>query len=47
LKKAILKSKDATVMTYSLSKFTGNETIDDSKFVFDQKKYPGYKVIKD
>ena len=30
LKKAILKSKDATVMTYSLSKFTGNETIDDS-----------------
>lgn len=47
LKKAILKSKDATVMTYSLSKFEGNETIDDSKFVFDQKKYPGYKVIKD
>lgn len=47
LKKAILKSKDATVMTYSLSKFVGNETIDDSKFVFDQKKYPGYKVIKD
>ena len=47
LKKAILKSKDGTVMTYSLTKFTANEVIDDSKFVFDPKKYPGYPIIKD
>jgi outer membrane lipoprotein-sorting protein len=47
MKKAILKSKDGTVMTYSLTKFTPNETIDDSKFVFDSKKYPGYTIIKD
>jgi outer membrane lipoprotein-sorting protein len=47
MKKAILKSKDGTVMTYSLTKFSPNETIEDSKFVFDSKKYPGYPVIKD
>lgn len=47
MKKAILKSKDGTVMTYSLTKFTPNEQIDDSKFVFDAKKYPGYPIIRD
>ena len=47
MKKAILKSKDGTVMTYSLTKFTPNETIEDTKFVFDSKKYPGYTIIKD
>jgi outer membrane lipoprotein-sorting protein len=47
LKKAIMKSKDATTMTYSLTKFTANASVEDSKFVFDSKKYPGYTVIKD
>lgn len=47
LKKAIMKAKDGTVMTYSLTKFTANPTVEDSKFVFDIKKYPGYTVIKD
>ncbi len=47
MKKAILKSKDGTIMTYSLTKFSPNETIEDTKFVFDSKKYPGYTVIKD
>jgi outer membrane lipoprotein-sorting protein len=47
LKKAIMKAKDGTVMTYSLTKFTENPDVDDSKFVFDKKKYPGYPVIKD
>ena len=47
LKKAIMKAKDGTVMTYSLTKFQENPDIDDSKFVFDKKKYPGYPVIKD
>ncbi len=47
MKKAILKSKDGTIMTYSLTKFTPNESIEDTKFVFDSKKYPGYTVIKD
>ncbi len=47
LKKAIMKAKDGTVMTYSLTKFQENLDIDDSKFVFDKKKYPGYPVIRD
>ena len=47
LKKAVMKGKDGSVMTYSLTKFSSNPPIDDSKFVFDKKKYPGYPVIKD
>lgn len=47
LRKVIIKTKDATVMTYNLKKYTPNPTISDSKFVFDKKKYPGYTVIKD
>lgn len=47
LKKAIMKAKDGTTMTYSLTKFTVNPTVEDSKFVFDMKKYPGYTLIKD
>lgn len=46
LKKAILKTNDGTTMTYSLTKLEGNPTIEDSKFVFDIKKYPGYKLVK-
>ena len=47
LKKAIMKAKDGTVMTYTLTKFQSNPTIEDTKFVFDIKKYPGYTLIKD
>ena len=47
LKKAVMKTKDGTTMTYSLTKFTTNPDVDDAKFVFDKKKYPGYPVIKD
>jgi outer membrane lipoprotein-sorting protein len=47
LKKAVLKAKDGSVMTYSMTKFTANPQIDDKKFVFDKTKFPGYPVIKD
>lgn len=47
LKKAIMKAKDGTVSTYTLTKFTSNPTVDDSKFVFDKSKYPGYEIVKD
>jgi outer membrane lipoprotein-sorting protein len=47
LMKASMKAKDGTVMTYVVTKFTANPEIDDAKFVFDKKKYPGYPVIKD
>lgn len=46
LKKAIMKSKDGSVMTYTLSKMIENPEIEDSKFVVDLKKYPGYKIVK-
>jgi outer membrane lipoprotein-sorting protein len=46
LKKAVMKSNDGTVSTYTLTKFTPGAAADDSKFVFDAKKYPGYKVVK-
>lgn len=47
LKKVIMKTKDATTMSYTLSKFEANPTIPDSKFIFDSKKYPGYAIIRD
>ncbi len=47
LKKAIMKSKDGTTMTYSLNKFQGNASVEDAKFVYDPKKYPGYTLIRD
>lgn len=47
LKKAIMKAKDGTIMTYTLTKFQSNPAIEDTKFVFDIKKYPGYTLIKD
>lgn len=47
LKKVILKMKDGTNITYKLTKFTSTPSIDDSKFVYDQKKYPGYTKIAD
>ncbi|MFT5581133.1 MAG: outer membrane lipoprotein-sorting protein [Psychromonas sp.] len=47
LKKAIMKTKDGTTMTYNLTKFQSNPTVEGSKFVFDSKKYPGYTLIRD
>ncbi len=47
LKKVVMKAKDGTYMTYRLTKFTSNPTIQDSKFAFNKSKYPGYTVIKD
>jgi outer membrane lipoprotein-sorting protein len=47
LKKAVMKMKDGTVMTYRLSKLNGNLEIDDAIFVYDANKYPGYKLFKD
>jgi outer membrane lipoprotein-sorting protein len=44
MKKAIMKRKDGTTMTYNLTKFTANPTIEDAKFIYDPKKFPGYKV---
>lgn len=47
LKKAILKGKDGTVMTYTVTKLQFNVDAPDSKFVFDKSKFPGYQIIED
>jgi outer membrane lipoprotein-sorting protein len=47
LKRVVMTMRDQTKMTYSLKKFTENPTVEDSKFVFDKSKYPGYTVIED
>jgi outer membrane lipoprotein-sorting protein len=39
--------KNGTIMTYTLTKFTENPTIDDSQFVYNPKQYPGYELVKD
>jgi len=47
LKRVIMSMRDQTKMTYSLKKFTKNPSVEDSKFVFNESKYPGYTVIED
>lgn len=45
--KVTLKTKDGTVMTYTVTKFQVETDLSDSKFVFSTSKYPGYTVIRD
>lgn len=47
LKKVVMKTRDGTVITYRVTKYTANASVSDSKFIFDSKKYPGYTVIRD
>lgn len=47
LRKAVVKMKNGTVMTYTLTKFTENPAVEDAKFVYDPKKYPGYDLVRD
>ena len=47
LTKAIMKTKDGTTMTYEIKEFKKNIEIPASKFVYDAKNYPGYKLIRD
>jgi len=47
LSKAIMKTKDGTTMSYEIVSFKKNPEIVASKFVYDTKKYPGYKLIRD
>tara|TARA_R110002111_G_scaffold94094_3_gene146069 strand:- start:381 stop:1019 length:639 start_codon:yes stop_codon:yes gene_type:complete len=47
LKRAIMKTKDASIMTYTIEKFEKNKDIPDSKFVYNPQKFPGFKLIRD
>jgi outer membrane lipoprotein-sorting protein len=45
--KGVMKMKDGTTMTYEITKFDKNVEIAASKFVYDPKKFPGFKLIRD
>lgn len=47
LKRAVVKMKSGTTMTYTLTKFVENADVDDASFVYNPKKYPGYDLVKD
>lgn len=47
LLKAVMKTKDGSVITYTIKKFEKNITIPKEKFVYDQRKFPGYQLIRD
>ncbi len=47
LQKAIMKTKDGSTMTYTISKFDKNKKVDDAKFVYNPQKFPGYQLIRD
>lgn len=47
LKRAIMKTKDASNMTYTIEKFEKNKDIPESKFVYNPQKFPGFKLIRD
>lgn len=47
LKRAVMKTKDGTTMTYTVEKFSENVEVSDSKFVYDARKNPGFQLIRD
>lgn len=47
LYKAIMKTKDGGVVTYTINKFVKNKPVNDSQFVYNPQAYPGYKLIRD
>lgn len=47
LVKVVMKMKDGTIQTFTMSKFDGGVAVSDSKFVFNKAKFPGYTVIQD
>lgn len=47
LSRVVLRYKDGTIMTFKLLVYKENPTVNDSKFVFNRQKYPGYPVVKD
>ncbi|HTO37720.1 MAG TPA: outer membrane lipoprotein carrier protein LolA [Brumimicrobium sp.] len=47
LYRAIMKTKDGGVMTYTIGKLDKTATVADSKFVYNPQNYPGYQLIRD
>lgn len=46
LEKAIMKTKSGSTMTYTIKKLTKNKPVSDTKFVYNPKDFPGYKLIR-
>lgn len=46
LVRAIMKTKDGGIMTYTITKFEKNKAVTDSRFVYNPKNYPGYQLIR-
>lgn len=46
LKKVVLKMKDETTMTYLITKYISNPLIDESMFIYNQRNYPGYTLVR-
>jgi|SRR5690554_5858426 len=47
LKKAIMKTKDGSKMTYTIDDFEKNKSVSNSKFVYNPQNYPSYQLIRD
>jgi outer membrane lipoprotein-sorting protein len=47
LKQATMKTKDGSTMTYTIDLFKKNESVIDSKFVYNPQNHPGYQLIRD
>ncbi|MDX1652917.1 MAG: outer membrane lipoprotein carrier protein LolA [Brumimicrobium sp.] len=47
LKQAVMKTKDGSTMTYTVTNLEKNKEVSDSKFVYNPQKYPGYQLIRD
>ena len=47
LYQAVMKTKDGSTMTYTISTFSKNKAVADSKFVYNPQDYPGYQLIRD
>lgn len=45
--RAVMKTKDGSLMTYTINKLEKNKAVADSKFVYNPKDYPGYQLIRD
>lgn len=47
LYRAIMKTKDGGIVTYTINNFVKNKPVSDSQFVYNPQEYPGYKLIRD
>lgn len=47
LQKAVMKTKDGSTMNYTINSFVKNKKVEDSKFVYNPQKFPGYQLIRD